>query len=148
MTITLAPTSGPPPAVEDDVVRLAVVPPPDEDRFAGGANLFARAHVDEWQRAGVVDRGTEVDRQPGGPQRPPEADRLVQQPPAVDLRPKLLDHDSRRVGSRIGSTGRRRSRPARAVWIRLTWRDAHRGIHDYKSTPIICAVSALKAKVL
>ena len=69
--------AGAPPAVEHDVVGLAVVAATDEDRLSGGANLFARAHVDERQSTGVVDGGAEIDCETGGAQRPTETDRLV-----------------------------------------------------------------------
>ena len=81
-----------PPAIEDGVVGLAVVAPPDEDGLAGGSDLLALADVDQRQRPREVDRGAEVDVEPGGPQRPSEADRLVQQASTVDLgAPRGLD---------------------------------------------------------
>ena len=111
--------ASPPPAVEDRVVDLAVVAPAGEDGRAGAAHLFAVADVDEGQGPGEVDRGAEVDREPRGAQRPPEADRLAEQPAPVDLGPpgRLHDHGvaaclhdvsrPRRPRSASGGPGRR-----------------------------------------
>ena len=74
-----------PPAIEDAVVDLAIVATADEDGRAGGPDRVALAQLDEGQGAGVVDGSGEVDRQTGRPERPPEPDRLGQQPPSVDL---------------------------------------------------------------
>ena len=46
---------------------------------------FAMAKIDEGQGPRVVDRGAEIDRQAGPSERPPESDRLGEQPPPVDL---------------------------------------------------------------
>ena len=47
----------------------------------------ARPMSTSGQRPGEVDGGPEVDVQAGRAQRPPEPDRLAEQPPPVDLRP-------------------------------------------------------------
>ncbi len=80
-----APAAPPPPAVEDPVVHLAIVPPPDEDRGTGGPHRLAIAHVDERQRPRIVDGGSEIDREARPPERPTEPDSFGEQPPPVDL---------------------------------------------------------------
>ena len=75
-----------PPAVEGGVVDRPVVTPADEHRRAGRLDLLAIGDIDEGQRAGEVDRCTEIDRQVRRAQRSPEADRLAQETAAVDLR--------------------------------------------------------------
>ncbi len=56
-----------------------------EHGLAGGPHLFAVADVDDLQGSGEVDRRAEVDPEARLPKRPPEADGLAEQPPAVDL---------------------------------------------------------------
>ena len=75
----------PPPAVERRVVDRPVVAAPDEDAAPAALDLLAVGDVDEGQGAREVDRGAEVDRETGRPQRPPEPDRLAEQAPPVDL---------------------------------------------------------------
>ena len=54
---------------------------------AGGKlDHVALAHVDQGQRPGEVDCGTEIGRDPGCPERPPESDRFGQEAPPVDDR--------------------------------------------------------------
>ena len=83
---------------EHPVVDLAVVAPAHEQRRTGVADDPLVADVDEAQGAGEVDGRRHVDRQPGGPQRAPEPDRLGEQPAPVDqlarrgLQDRRLDH--------------------------------------------------------
>ena len=86
-----------PPAVERGVVDRPIVATAHEDRRAGRLDLLAIGDVDEGQRPREVDRRPEVDREARHPQRPPEADRLAEQAPAVDLRPERRADDGRVV---------------------------------------------------
>ena len=115
----LAPAALAPPAVEDPVVDLAVVAAPDEDRRPGGPDRALVADVDERQGPGVVDRRAQVDRQAGRPQRPPEPDRLGEQPAAVDGIAAERRADDRGIEGWIAacmgssSSGLRRATPPR-----------------------------------
>ncbi len=104
LEVALAPAPRTPPAIEHDVVGFAVIPSTDEDRLARGTYLLARTHVDERERPRVVDGSAEVDRQPGGAQRPPEPHGLVEQTPAIDLRAPRGLHDGWIVASLHGMT--------------------------------------------
>ena len=68
------PAAATPPAGEDRVVDLAIVAPPDEDRLAGGPDRSRSPMSMRVEGPGEVDRGAEIGRHAGGPQRPPEAD--------------------------------------------------------------------------
>ena len=97
-----------PPAIECGVVDRPIVTTADEDRRAGRLHLLAIGDVDEGQRPREVDRRAEVDREARHPQRPPEADRLAEQAPTVDLGPERRADDGRVVVG--GSVGQRASR--------------------------------------
>ena len=79
-------TAGPPPAIEHDVVRLAIIAASDEHGLTRRSNLLARPDIDERQRPSEVHGSGKVDVEPGGAERPPEPDRLMQEAPPIDLR--------------------------------------------------------------
>ncbi len=76
--------------------------------------------VDEAEGAGEVDRRAEVDVQPRRPERPPEPDRLREQPPSVDVLAGRREQDRRAGG--IGH--RRRQAPAACLGEVATGRRA------------------------
>ena len=71
------------------------------------ADLLAVADVDQRQGSREVRRGAEVDGQARRAQRPPEADRLAEQPAPVDLRPEGRLGDGR-IGHGVAPLSRRR----------------------------------------
>ncbi len=73
-----------PESVEHPVIDLAIVTPADEDRLPRAAHLLAIAQLDQGHRPREVDRGAQVDLQPGGSQLAPEEDGRAQQPAPVD----------------------------------------------------------------
>ena len=87
LEVALAAGALSPPAGEHGVVDLAFIAAPNEDRLAGRPHLLALADIDQRERPRIVDRGSEVDVQPGRAQRPTEAHRLVEQPSPIDFRP-------------------------------------------------------------
>ena len=78
--------SGAPEPVEDRVVDRPVVAPADEHGGARGLDVAPVAEVDDVERAREIDLRAEVDLEPRLAQRPPECDRLLQQPASVDCR--------------------------------------------------------------
>ena len=74
-----------PEPVEGPVVRLALVAAAHEDGRSGRPDLLPVADVDEGQGPGEVDRRPEVHAEPDRAQRPPEHDRLAEQPAAIDV---------------------------------------------------------------